>query len=1088
MKTNNKKQILYILLFILSISFVSASIENFVNSLTYDYNTEQINVTSFSDILIDADSDGTNDTLKITLSTNGTAGTYLFICDLDDEGGIISSTTNNTVSASDSVDINISTKLFSQDKFNYSIRIYNSSNMLIYRKDKKETSLLQNYELGVNITSISDQNIGNSFIRVTLGMDVSDNDDVNITVILKYNDSYISSTKEISLTTPTQSEDIDFDNETIKETHYSGKFLIDYIKVGDKVIDTNQNTSSYDYETFAKTSYIKSFSDGGVDTDADDLLDSLEINLTINVKYEDTYSIEIGLYDLYDNYVANLSKSQSLSVANQTIQMRFNGSDIYSNKIDGPYLIQYAKLIRNEEIIDFLSEPHTTNDYYYTDFERPPLPDLTLSINASFDDINNITKTIVNLSNIGEAPAFNVFLDIFDNLTYQNNRSLAFMNINEHILYEFNITNSTNTSLITALVDFSNIVDESDETNNIVNNQQAGDGVIGLSLITPTSNSDKARHSIFEFSVNVSCSGGDCGEINVSLDPIKEETTKSDSSVIAKFPKIWRFEKVEEDPYVDIYFEQVSENELILTIDKKQDVILPKDYRWHISICDSEDLNDIKYVEDLFFGLKLTKKPKSKKLSSQDLPSNWCDISNNKGYVISSNKNKDKLPKKIKLIIPNNADHFRIHAGSETVTVDASSDSVATRYGFNENFCITPSGTYHTAYADSSDKLGYAKSTDDGSTWSPSQLFDSRTVKNVGILCAPNGSVIVYFISDSGTKNLSMMQSDNDGASFSNSITVAEYSGSEYVIETSGTIDSRNIAHWCYIDAVDDLWYVNSSDLSEIEISSSDSDHCDIEVDANDNVFIPITDTSTDDLQVMSSTDGWSSRNTWDTGSSVSSSPSHGPSIAVCNNGTLYLAWVDSNDLQFCEGDVDSWTASNHCQELDASGSYYVDIAASYECNPYITYNTGSGSGDIVLANRTDGGSWQVRNIIATSAIYSSIGDSMFPTTNRMRNTLHYVFTNLSMVYYDSMTIEFTPFSIPKNGLISTEQGATPFFVTNTSNPQTIELNADESQTVTFWVNATGSVYDTYEFFAFANITASPEISNRTNTINITIN
>jgi len=180
---------------------------------------------------------------------------------------------------------------------------------------------------------------------------------------------------------------------------------------------SNQNTSSYNYETFAKTSYIKSFSDGEVDVDSNNISEYLEINITVNVKNEDTYGVVAGIYDLYDNYVANLSKTQSLSTRNQKVQMRLNGSEIYTNKIDGHYLIKYAKLIRNSNVIDFVSEPHTTNIYYYDDFERPPLPDLVVTMSVSFGSLSNNTNISVNVTNSGNAPSFNVFLDIFDNKT-----------------------------------------------------------------------------------------------------------------------------------------------------------------------------------------------------------------------------------------------------------------------------------------------------------------------------------------------------------------------------------------------------------------------------------------------------------------------------------------------------------------------------------------------------------------------------------------------------------------------------------------------------------------------------------------------
>lgn len=75
---------------------------------------------------------------------------------------------------------------------------------------------------------------------------------------------------------------------------------------------------------------------------------------------------------------------------------------------------------------------------------------------------------------------------------------------------------------------------------------------------------------------------------------------------------------------------------------------------------------------------------------------------------------------------------------------------------------------------------------------------------------------------------------------------------------------------------------------------------------------------------------------------------------------------------------------------------------------------------------------------------------------------------------------------LPGKGLISTVVGATPFY-TNNSNPRPIVMNANTSQLVTFWVNASGSVGSMYEFYAYANITTEQSISNLTNLWNVTI-
>ena len=62
-----------------------------------------------------------------------------------------------------------------------------------------------------------------------------------------------------------------------------------------------------------------------------------------------------------------------------------------------------------------------------------------------------------------------------------------------------------------------------------------------------------------------------------------------------------------------------------------------------------------------------------------------------------------------------------------------------------------------------------------------------------------------------------------------------------------------------------------------------------------------------------------------------------------------------------------------------------------------------------------------------------------------------------------------------KEGLVSMTIGAIPFYTTE-SNPRTISLNAGENQQVVFWVNATGGINTTHEFFAYANITTDMSI------------
>jgi hypothetical protein len=73
-------------------------------------------------------------------------------------------------------------------------------------------------------------------------------------------------------------------------------------------------------------------------------------------------------------------------------------------------------------------------------------------------------------------------------------------------------------------------------------------------------------------------------------------------------------------------------------------------------------------------------------------------------------------------------------------------------------------------------------------------------------------------------------------------------------------------------------------------------------------------------------------------------------------------------------------------------------------------------------------------------------------------------------------------------GLVSTIVGTTPFYTNASYNPNTTaSLNKDQSQTINFWVNATGDISTTHNFFAYANLTSNLSISNQTSNWNVTI-
>jgi hypothetical protein len=90
---------------------------------------------------------------------------------------------------------------------------------------------------------------------------------------------------------------------------------------------------------------------------------------------------------------------------------------------------------------------------------------------------------------------------------------------------------------------------------------------------------------------------------------------------------------------------------------------------------------------------------------------------------------------------------------------------------------------------------------------------------------------------------------------------------------------------------------------------------------------------------------------------------------------------------------------------------------------------------------------------------------------------------------YKGLAVSFYPpgydFS-SKGGVISMDSTATPFY-TNITNPYNLTLNNGESQVITWYVNATGTLNNNYSFFVFANLTSNVSVGNITSTWNVTI-
>ncbi|MBI2650774.1 hypothetical protein HYX04_05710 [Candidatus Woesearchaeota archaeon] len=431
----------------------------------YDFSaiTTQMNVTDYTDFMADKNGNGVNDTLVFELSTFNTAGTFVFVINLFDKNGILTNETNKTLAAGpNKVNITFSSLLLSQEQFNYSIKVYNSSRRQKFRKDNILTQIYSNYEEGFRILDIHDTLIDKKLrLNVTVN---SPKDETHITtVFLNYANHSIFSKGSRTFKSGTNNPVFDFDNETIKRTHYTGNFSIPSIKIGRKTYKTGFTTGFYDFRDFAASSYISSFADEGIDLNDNGKFDSLKINVDAIAFSAGSYVLTLALYDLFGALVEIKNTSVSLDAGNHQIPVRFNGTNINEKKINGPFVIKSIELYDNGALADSLNDAYTTKNYNFNDFENPDLPDLTVNITAS-DAAGNITINVT-FSNIGKKHAFNVLMDIFDNRTFSRSNKTGILDKDSKIVYKLNFTGMSDFE-INAVADQQNLVEESDESNN----------------------------------------------------------------------------------------------------------------------------------------------------------------------------------------------------------------------------------------------------------------------------------------------------------------------------------------------------------------------------------------------------------------------------------------------------------------------------------------------------------------------------------------------------------------------------------------------------------------------------------------------
>ncbi|MEW6618112.1 MAG: gliding motility-associated C-terminal domain-containing protein [bacterium] len=245
----------------------------------------------------------------------------------------------------------------------------------------------------------------------------------------------------ISLSPGTHTIELKFDGREIYDKSYDGPYKLQNLYIRDEntgtqldYISNAYTTGTYSYTQFQipEASFTGSFTDYCLDTDDDERYNYLVINVEINVLETGEFRIDGNLYDNLGNYIScGYTHNILLATGTHTIELKFDGREIYSKGYNGPYKLRYIKLWQDYIQLDYISNAYTTGTYSYTQFQSP-----NAKFTGSFtdyaldtDDDERYNYLVINAEvNVIKAGEFRIEKWLYDN-SGSNSITYGFTNI-----------------------------------------------------------------------------------------------------------------------------------------------------------------------------------------------------------------------------------------------------------------------------------------------------------------------------------------------------------------------------------------------------------------------------------------------------------------------------------------------------------------------------------------------------------------------------------------------------------------------------------------------------------------------------------
>ncbi|MCK4444956.1 MAG: hypothetical protein KAW09_10455, partial [Thermoplasmata archaeon] len=218
------------------------------------------------------------------------------------------------------------------------------------------------------------------YLIISVNLTVALPGNYTIWCILDHNMSFIGERLVTTyLDVGPQTVSISYDGYLIRENQTIGPFIAFLYLFDENMIWLDSDfhiTDFYTYTDFEPrmAEFAPPHTSYGQDTDSppNGLNDYLVVEASVMVNKEDDFEIDVLLYSGSGNWMAGTSNTTHLTPGLHTVQLMFDGTEIFLTGHDGQYRVDLTLYSSSDQLLD-VDSFLTATSYVHTDFEAPDI-------------------------------------------------------------------------------------------------------------------------------------------------------------------------------------------------------------------------------------------------------------------------------------------------------------------------------------------------------------------------------------------------------------------------------------------------------------------------------------------------------------------------------------------------------------------------------------------------------------------------------------------------------------------------------------------------------------------------------------------